>query len=96
MPINLIKYGHTENAASESEKKDIQRNVRMISGDHIECCKTIAVKVGILKPNETKLDGIVMSGPEFREAIGDYQIYEDKDGRKNVYFSQLDQFKKVK
>lgn len=49
----------------------------MISGDHIETCKRVAVRSGIVKPAEVKMEGTAMTGAEFREAIGNPKIYTD-------------------
>lgn len=61
VPISLLKYGHSDKAV-EAKEKDTQVNVRMISGDHIETCKYVALRCGILKPHEVELsEGRVMT-----------------------------------
>ena len=49
---------------------NIQVNVRMISGDHINTCKAVALQAGIIDDNELRQEGIVLTGEEFREQIG--------------------------
>lgn len=94
VPISLIKYGHTDTAV---EGTNTQVNVRMISGDHIETCKRVAVRAGIVKPAEVKMEGTAMTGEEFRNAIGAFQTYTDpQSGLRNVYFSSPERFKGVK
>ena len=93
-PIALIKYGHTDAAADTP----IQVNVRLVSGDHIETCKAIALRSGILRNlNELKMESTAMTGAEFREAIGPYQKYVDREtGVTSISFANPDQFKSVK
>ena len=58
-PINLIKYGHTDTSA----ETPTQVNVRLVSGDHLETCKTIALRTGIVKgENELKMENTAMTG----------------------------------
>ena len=90
-PINLIKYGHTDDTAETST----QVNVRMISGDHLETCKSVAVKAGIVTPNELKMEGTAMTGAQFRAAIGLTKNYDGAEaGAKQV--AKTEQFKSVK
>lgn len=52
--VNLIRFGcHIQN---EYEKAEIRNEVkvRMISGDHIETCKSVAVQCGIISDEESK------------------------------------------
>jgi magnesium-transporting ATPase (P-type) len=49
--IDAIKYA----------RDDAKLNVRLISGDHIETAKAIAIKSGILRDKE-QLDNSVMEG----------------------------------
>jgi len=45
-------------------------SIRLISGDHIETARAIAVKSGILRPEEAARSNSVMTGREFREKVG--------------------------
>lgn len=47
-------------------------NVRMITGDHVETAKSVAVKVGILRREELEHEGVAMTGEQFRGDIGGY------------------------
>jgi len=49
--IDAIKYA----------RDDCNLNIRMISGDHIETAKAVAIKSGILRDKE-QLDNSVMDG----------------------------------
>lgn len=93
IPINLIKYGHTDTAADTNT----QANVRMISGDHLETCKNVAVRAGIVKPNELNMENTALTGDEFRRAIGSYKKYWDKENNcYSVAFDAPEMFKSVK
>ena len=49
--------------SSETDvETNVQVNVRMISGDHIETCKQVAIQAGIIKPDEAQKDLCVMTG----------------------------------
>jgi magnesium-transporting ATPase (P-type) len=41
-----------------------------VSGDHIETAKMTAIKAGILKPEEANRLYAVMTGQQFRDAVG--------------------------
>jgi P-type Ca2+ transporter type 2B len=45
-------------------------SIRLVSGDHIETAKAVAIKAGILKPEEAGRSYAVMSGEQFRELVG--------------------------
>lgn len=93
-PISLIKYGHTD-ATAETQP---QVHVRLVSGDHLETCKIIALRSGILRnDNEMRMDNTCMTGAEFREAIGGYEKETDRDtGVVSIRFDNPAQFRTVK
>jgi Ca2+ transporting ATPase len=45
-------------------------NVRLVSGDHFETAKAVALKTGILLPEEAHADYAIMSGEDFRNELG--------------------------
>lgn len=45
-------------------------NIRLISGDHFETAKAVAIKAGILRPEEAGRNYSVMTGEQFREFVG--------------------------
>jgi magnesium-transporting ATPase (P-type) len=63
----LIRFGHSDPKVDMSNQTG-QVQVRIISGDHIDTCKYVAEKCGILNPNDTV--NRVMTGEQFRDAIG--------------------------
>ena len=51
--------------------------VRIISGDHLETAKKMAVDAGIISPMDINTEGIALTGEEFRRRIGNFQIVLD-------------------
>ena len=49
-------------------------NIRMVTGDHIDTALHVAKAVGLITEEESRLDGIYMTGEQFRAAIGDYEL----------------------
>ena len=66
--IQYIRYGQLETAGEQAEGNQV--NIRMVTGDHIETAKAVAVLTGIVKPEELQLNGIAMTGDQFRDSIG--------------------------
>ena len=60
--IKIIRYGQLEGDENEGN----QVNIRMVSGDHIDCAKIVALRTGIIKQEELNLNGIAMTGDQFR------------------------------
>ena len=90
--INLIRYGKSNPDASSPE----QVKVRMISGDHLDTCRHIAIEAGIIDEKEAQKDEIVMEGYKFRELIGDYNVEKDvTTGRNKIIFSDPTKMKSV-
>lgn len=54
--IEFAKYGHI--------------TVRMVSGDHLETAKQVAIKAGIITEQEAKEKYVCMTGEEFRNIVG--------------------------
>ena len=51
--------------------------VRIISGDHLETAKKLAVEAGIVSSQDINTEGIALTGEEFRRRIGNFQIVLD-------------------
>jgi len=73
--VALIKYG-SKNVENQKEKGNV--NVRMISGDHLETCKYIAIKAGIVTKEEADKEAVILSGDAFRNKIGTENYTIDK------------------
>lgn len=59
----------------------------MVTGDHIETAKQVALQSGIVKDNEVNQPGICMTGQEFIEAIGPYtREFDEVMNQYNVVF----------
>ena len=63
-PIHLIRFGHNDDSISGDNN---QVNVRMVTGDHLETAKYVALKTGIVSLDECNLEGIALTGDQFRE-----------------------------
>jgi P-type Ca2+ transporter type 2C len=73
--VQLIKYGHFETVGDGENNQQV--NVRMMTGDHIETARYVALKTGIISPEEANEDGVVITGEEFRARIGEYHKIND-------------------
>lgn len=63
----------------ESLNQTAQVNVRMISGDHIETCRKVALQAHIISEDELHDEGVVITGEQFREEIGPTdRIWDEK------------------
>ena len=73
--VALIKYG-SKNVENQKEKGNV--NVRMISGDHLETCKYIAIKAGIVTKEEAEKPDVILNGEAFRDKVGVQNYTIDK------------------
>ena len=71
IPIHYIKYGHMDMTQIEPREEVV---IKMITGDHIETAKSIAVAAGIVSENNIEDEGVAMTGEDFRAAIGNYKV----------------------
>ena len=65
--VQLIRFGKVleEDDEFDFDKDDV--NVRMITGDHIETARAVAVESGIITESESNTHGVVMTGDQFLE-----------------------------
>lgn len=68
-------------------KKDAKMEIRLVSGDHIETAKAVAIKAGILSTDEVINRYSVMDARMFREEIG--QINEDGRVENEANFREI-------
>lgn len=62
-------------------REEAQLNIRLISGDHFETAKAVALKCGIIREKEN-IPNAVMDGPTFRQLVGVPIIAKkDSEGR---------------
>lgn len=97
--IQLIKYGQILEDYADKVKKGIknQANVRMVTGDHIQTALTIAQRVGIINQEERNLDGVALTGEEFRRRIGSYKKFWEADTQMwRIKFASKMKFNSVK
>lgn len=67
--VQLIRYG-CEVDRAELETAEDQVTVRLVSGDHHETCKKIAIESGIVTADQAKDETVCMSGETFLHNIG--------------------------
>lgn len=86
--IDLIRYGfHIEN--HQMDPKDaFQVNLRMMTGDHIETARKVAIDCGLLTLEESYQDGVVLSAEEFKERIGEYNKMQSASEGVTIVFNQ--------
>jgi len=68
--VAAIRYGCEDAAVDAADASQV--NVRMITGDHLETAKSVALKVGILRRDELEHEGVAMTGENFRQEVGGY------------------------
>ena len=62
---------------SEKEEKKKRVKIRMISGDHVETARRVALDAGLLTEDAPR--DAVLTAAEFREKIGSHKIVVDKE-----------------
>ena len=61
----------------------------MVSGDHVETCKKVAIDAGIITKDDGNNPNVVMSGEEFQKAIGEYYVEKNEEtGEREVKFEE--------
>jgi magnesium-transporting ATPase (P-type) len=84
----LIRCGCVVSEFERGEQRD-QVNVRMLSGDHVETCRAVAVQSGVITEEESNEPGVVITGDEFREEIGGYhKIWDEINQDYRVEFTE--------
>ena len=82
LSIQMLKFGSAQSSGPRSSFKDRKGSgsnmsstssieVRMISGDHIETCRKVALIAGIITEDEFNNPKVVMSREQFRNSIGE-------------------------
>lgn len=68
-----------------------------MSGDHIETCKYIALKTGIILKEEINQEGIAITGNQFIEAVEPYsKIFNQRDQDFRIDFTDQKRFDDLK
>ena len=78
-------------------RNEAQLNIRLISGDHYETAKAVALKCGIIREKEN-IPNAVMDGAQLREIVGHPIVVKvESDGRKILTdeLERMDAFKNV-
>ena len=92
--IQYIKYGQLENVGDQVDGTQV--HIRMITGDHLETAKNIALRAGIITNEQLQITGTAMTGEQFREKIGHYTKIQESNQQWKVVFNQPKQFDDIK
>jgi len=69
----------------------------MVTGDHLETAKSVALSVGIIRRDELEHEGVAMTGEQFRSVIGNYsKIWDPVHQEFRVEFMEQRSFDDVK
>ena len=69
----------------------------MVSGDHMETSRQVAIQTGIISKVEAYQPGVCMTGEEFLEQIGEYEQKWNQEAQQfSVQFKNPSLFNKVK
>lgn len=66
-----------DEAMQTFQEIDQNLNVRILTGDHIETAKSLAIKIGLITDQDSNDDFKVMESKQFREEIGEYTMAWD-------------------
>ena len=71
--------------------------VKMVTGDHLSTATKIAIDAGIIVPSDDiNMDDVAMTGEQFREKIGLFEVYTDENnGMECIRFENEKAFKKI-
>lgn len=69
----------------------------MVTGDHIETAKYVAIAAGIITEADSKEDGVVLTGQDFMNAIGPWErVWNEEREDYDVTFDNEDLFNHVR
>jgi len=69
---------------------------RLVSGDHIETAKAVAIQAGIITEEQAKNNhNCCMTGEEFRQLVGGIRKEMQEDGSVKLVLEKKDDFRKV-
>jgi len=93
--VQLIRYGHASTLSDSSDNNQV--NIRMVTGDHIDTAKFVALQTGIINSDELHLEGCAMTGVQFREWIGRHQkVWDPQNNEFKVEFEDQKKFDDIK
>jgi len=69
----------------------------MVTGDHIETAKWVGIQTGIITEEDAELDGVVVTGEDFMNAIGPFErVWNENNEDYDVTFDNEEQFNEVR
>lgn len=83
--VELLRYGRVGIDVEDLKDSKNQVNIRLVSGDHFDTCKQVAIKSGILTEAEARIKGVILSGDSFRTSLGKYERILDEKSGKMIY-----------
>jgi magnesium-transporting ATPase (P-type) len=90
--VQLIKFGNIAGIGASSTV-----NIKMVTGDHIETARYVAVQAGIISELDSKEDGVIMTGEDFMNAIGPYErLWNEEKEDYDISFDNEDLFNHVR
>lgn len=77
-------------------RENTKMNIRLVSGDHAETAKTMALNAGILKHEDIGRQFTVMEGKEFRQQVGNIiSTYDESSQRTITTLERMDEFNRI-
>jgi magnesium-transporting ATPase (P-type) len=67
----------------------------MVSGDHLETAKAVAIKAGIISEAEANDRYCCMTGEEFRNAVGQLRKELDSEGNAKMHIQNIQEFRNI-
>jgi magnesium-transporting ATPase (P-type) len=67
----------------------------MVSGDHLETAKRVAIQAGIITEQESKEKYVCMTGEEFRNIVGTMRKELDNEGNAKMCIQNKNEFKQI-
>lgn len=70
-------------------------NIRLVSGDHIDTARMVAIKAGILKSSESGSRHAVMHAKDFRQEVGQLKHVRTDDDELIVELENIERFRQI-
>ena len=71
--------------------------VRIISGDNVQTATSTAILAGLITESDSHMEGVCMSGEEFKRRVGGVKPIEERNEEGNLQYEveNLDEFRKI-
>jgi magnesium-transporting ATPase (P-type) len=89
--VNFIRFGEKKESNDGKPVPSSTVNIKMVTGDHIETARFVAVESGIITKAESEDTDVIMSGQDFMEKIGPYErSWNPENEDYDVVFDDVD------